>query len=172
MCWETANFLPTPRSRRNERLRPSLPELLPVAAQILELTAPIHREVWANLEAHTEAAYLGRAVAGEWPAAPKRPDGELALVCRPNLDVYTGLAGRYRTRHGNLGSDGVEAVLDQALAHGVRADAALWFTLDPLPAPAEAAARYGDPAGLGIHLSSQSVYYLWLDRAARAGPDG
>jgi hypothetical protein len=120
MCWETAQFLPSPRSRRNERLRPSLPELLPVAGQILKLTAPIHREVWASLEAHTEAAYVGRAVAGEWPAAPKRPDGEMALVCRPNLDVYTGLAGHYRTRHGNLRSDGVEAVLDRALAHGVR----------------------------------------------------
>jgi hypothetical protein len=172
MCWDAANFLPTPRSRRNERLRPSLPELLPVAGQILELTAPIHCEVWVNLAAHTEAAYLHRAVAGEWPAAPKRPDDELALVCRPNLDVWTGLAGRYRTRHGNLRSDGVEAVLDRAHAHGVCADEALWFTLDPLPPPAEAAARYGDPAGLGIHLSSQSVYYLWLDRAARAGASG
>jgi hypothetical protein len=170
MSWETANFLPTPRSRRNERLRPSLPELLPVAAQILELTAPIHCEVWANLAAHTEAAYVGRAVAGGWPAAPKRPDGELAFVCRPNLEVWTGLAGRYRTRHGNLRTDGVEAVLDRALAHGVRTDEALWFSLDPLPAPAEAAACHGDPAGLGIHLSSQSAYYLWLDRAARAGP--
>jgi hypothetical protein len=128
MCWETAQFLPTPRSRRNERLRPRLPELLPVAGQILELTTPIHRAVvWANLEAHTEAAYLRRAAAGQWPAAPKRPDGELALVCRPNLDVWAGLAGRYRTRHGNLRTDGVEAGLDQALAHGVGADEVLWF---------------------------------------------
>jgi hypothetical protein len=170
MCWETAQFLPTPRSRRNERLRPSLPELLPVAGQILELTAPIHREVWANLEAHTEAAYMRRAVAGEWPAAPKRPDGELALVCRLNLDVWTGLAGRYRIWHGNLRTDGVEAVLDQALAHGVRADEALWFSLDPPPAPAELAARHGDRAGLGIHLSSQSVYYLWLESRSRSWP--
>jgi hypothetical protein len=171
MCWETAQFLPTPRSRRNERLRPTLPELMPVAAQILELTAPIHCAVWANLEAHTESAYVRRAVAGAWPA-PTRRDGELALVCRPNLDVWAGLAGRYRTRYGNLRTDGVEAVLDQALAHGVGAEEALWYTLDPLPTPAELAAHHGDPAGLGIHLSSQSVHYLWLDRAARAGSAG
>ena len=93
-------------------------------------------------------------------------------MCRPDLDVWTGLAGRYRTRHGNVRSDGVEVVLDQALAQGVGADESLWFSLDPLPAPAEAAARHGDPTGLGIHFSSQSIYYRWLDRAARAGSAG
>jgi hypothetical protein len=169
MSWETASFLPTPRSRRNERVRPSLSDLLPVAGQISALTAPIHRDQWANLDAHTESAWVRRAIEGEWPA-PRRLDGELALVCRPNLDVHAGLAGLYRKRHGNLRTDGVEAVLDQALAHGIRADDALWISLDPLPAPADLAARHGDPAGLGIHLSAESVRYLWLDRAQRAGP--
>ena len=73
MAWEMAQFLPTPRSRRNERLRPSLPELPPVAGQVLELTAPIHSEVWANLEAHTEAAYLRRAVARRLAGGSKAP---------------------------------------------------------------------------------------------------
>jgi hypothetical protein len=170
MCWETASFLPTPRSRHYERVRPSLSDLLPVAGKISELTAPILRDQWANLEAQTESAYVRRAIAGEWPPAPRRPDGELALVCRPNLDAHAGLAGRYRKRHGNLRTDGVEAVLDHAVAHGIRPDDALWFSLDPLPSPADLAARHGDPAGLGVHLSAESVRYLWLDRAERAGP--
>jgi len=135
------------------------------------LTAPFNRDRWANLEDHTEAAYVRRALAGDWPAAPSR-GSEIALVCRPSLDVYPGLAGLYRTRHGNLRADGVDAVLGRAVAHGIRADDELWFTLDPLPGPAELAARYGDPAGLGIHLYPESARYLWLDRAQRARQPG
>jgi hypothetical protein len=168
LCFETASFLPTPRSRRNEHLRPALPGLLPHATRIAELTAPVNRGWWGSLEAQTEAAYVRQALAGDWPAAPERPAGELALVCRPDLGVYSGLAGLYRTQHGNLGADGVAAVLDRALAHGLRADDALWFAdLDPLPGPAELAARYGDAGGLGVHPGPESVRYLWLDRARR-----
>ena len=164
----TASFLPTPRSRRNEQLRPALPDLLPHATRIAEMTAPVNRCWWDSLEAQTEAAYVRRALAGDWSAAPERPAGELALVCRPDLGVYSGLAGLYRTRHGNLRADGVATVLDYALAHGLRADDALWFAgLDPLPGPAELAARYGDATGLGVHPGPESVRYLWLDRAQR-----
>jgi hypothetical protein len=60
------SFLPTPRSRRNEQLRPALPDLLPHASRIGELTAPVSRRWWASLEAHTEAAYVRRALAGDW----------------------------------------------------------------------------------------------------------
>jgi hypothetical protein len=74
------------------------------------------------------------------------------------------------TAEGNLRTDGVEAVIDQAVGHGICPDDALWFSLDPVPAPADLAICHGDPAGLGIHLSAESVRYLWLDRAARAGP--
>jgi hypothetical protein len=173
MCWLTASFLPTPRSRRLERLRPVLPDLLPPATRIAELTAPLNRHWWASLEAQTEAAYVRRALAGEWPAAPDPAVDELALVCRPNLDVYSGLAGLYRIRHGNLRADGITAVLDRALACGRRADDALWFAdLDPLPGPAELAARYGDASGLGVHPSPESVRYLWLDRAHRQARTG
>ena len=164
----TASFLPTPRSRRNEQLRPALPDLLPHATRIAEMTAPVNRRWWASLEAQTEAAYVRQALAGDWSAAPERPAGELALVCRPDLGVYSGLAGLYRTRHGNLRAGGVATVLDYALAHGLRADDALWFAgLDPLPGPAELAARYGDATGLGVHPGPESVRYLWLDRAQR-----
>jgi hypothetical protein len=115
LSFETAAFLPTPRSRRNEPLRPTLTDLLPVAAQIAELTAPASRPWWADLEAHTEAAYVRRARAGDWPAARDRTPGELALVCRPNLDVCSGLAGHYRP--GRPGpSDGVGHPIVRLLA--------------------------------------------------------
>jgi sulfatase maturation enzyme AslB (radical SAM superfamily) len=170
MSIETASFLPTPRSRRNEPLRPTLADLLPAAARIAELTVLPDR--WASLETRTEAAWVRQALAGDWPGVPDRAPGELALVCRPNLDVYSGLAGLYRTRHGNLRADGVAAVLGRALAQGHQPDDELWFGPGPLPAPGELAARYGDAAGLGVHLWPESVRYLWLDRAQReAGKD-
>ena len=165
MSIEIASFLPTPRSRRNERLRPAFPDLLPVAARIAGLTALPDR--WADLEGRTEAAWVSRALAGDWPDIPDPAPGELALVCRPNLDVYSGLAGLYRTRHGNLRADGVAVVLGRALAHGRQRDDELWFGPGPLPAPDELAARHGDAAGQGVHLWPESVRYLWLDRAER-----
>ena len=167
MSIETASFLPTLRSRANERLRPALPDLLPAAARITALTVLPDR--WAGLEARTEAAWVSRALAGDWPDIGDPAPGELALVCRPNLDVYSGLAGLYRARHGNLRTDGVATVLGRALAHGRQRDDELWFGPGPLPAPDELAARYGDAAGLGVHLWPESVRYLWLDRAAAAG---
>jgi hypothetical protein len=170
MSIETASFLPTPRSRRNERLRPTLPDLLPAAARITELT--VFPDRWASLEARTEAAYVSQALAGDWPGDQDRTPGELALVCRPSLDVYSGLAGLCRTRHGNLRADGVATVLDRALARGRRPDDELWFGPGRLPAPDELAARYGDPAGLGVHLWPESVRYLWLDRAHRQAGRG
>ena len=165
MSIETASFLPTPRSRAGERLRPALPDLLPAAARIAALTAVPDR--WADLEARTEAAWVSRALAGDWPDILDPAPGELALVCRPNLDVHSGLAGLYRTRHGNLRADGVALVLGRALAHGRQRDDELWFGPGPLPAPDELAARYGDAAGLAVHLWPESVRYLWLDRAQR-----
>jgi len=165
MSLETASFLPTPRSRRNERLRPTLADLLPVADRITELTVVPDR--WASMETRTEAAWVQQALAGDWPTAPDRTPGELALVCRPDLDVYSGLAGLYRTRHGNLRTDGIAMVLGRALAHGRQPDEQLWFGPGPLPAPGELAARYGDAGGLGVHLGAESVRYLWLDRYRR-----
>ncbi len=166
MWWGVAGFLPTARSRHNERVRPTLPDLLPAAGQIRELTAPHWRAWWADLEAQTEAAYVRRAGAGEWPVQIDRRESELALVCRPNLDVHAGLAGLHREWHGNLRTDGVEPVLSRALAAGRRLDEALWFG-DPLPSPSELAVHQGDPTGLRVHPSEQSVRYLWLDRDRR-----
>ena len=70
--------------------------------------------------------------------------------------------------HGNLRT-GVAAVLGRAPTEGRQRDDALWFGPGPLPAPDELAARYGDPAGFGMHMGPESARYLWLDRASRAG---
>jgi hypothetical protein len=162
-CAEIASYLPTPRSRRNERLRPALAQLRPVNDRITGLTALPDR--WAGMETRTEAAYVRQALAGDWPDIPDPAPGELALICRPNLDVYSGLAGLYRTRHGNLRTDGIPAVLSRALARGREPDDTLWFGPRPHPGPAELAARYGDATSLAVHPGPESVRYLWLDRA-------
>jgi hypothetical protein len=91
----------------------------------------------------------------------------LPLVCRPGLNVHAGVAGRYRERHGNLRSDGAQAVLGRALEQGGRSIDAVWFGPDRLPAVEELAARYGDRTREGVHFTETSVRYLWLDRAIR-----
>ncbi|HEV3497396.1 MAG TPA: hypothetical protein VHA34_13705, partial [Actinomycetes bacterium] len=131
MAWEPATYYPAPRGRRNEHLRPQLSELLPLADLIRQLSG-FHGAAWANLEAHTEAAWVARALAGDWPpqlagAEPAHGDQGLPLVCRPSLELHTGVAGRYHERHGNLRADGAQAVLNRALEPGGRS--AVW--LDP-----------------------------------------
>jgi hypothetical protein len=172
MAWEPATYYPTPRGRRNERLRPRPSDLLPLADRVRQLSS-FHSEAWANLEAYTEAAWVARALAGDWPAQLaelelRHGDQRLPLVCRPSLELHTGVAGRYRERHGNLRSDGGQAVLGRALAQGGRSTEALWFGPEPLPPVSELAARNGDQTGHGVHFSEASVRYLWLDRAQRA----
>jgi hypothetical protein len=173
MAWEPATFYPTPRGRRNDRLRPQLSDLLPLADRIRQRSL-FHGDAWANPEAYTEAAWVARALAGDWPAQVAelqlRAGGQgRPLVCRPGLDVYTGVAGRYCERHGNLRSDGARAVLGRALEQGGRSIDAVWFGSAPLPTVDTLAARYGDRTGQGVHFTENSVRYLWLDRARRAG---
>jgi hypothetical protein len=167
MAWEPAAYYPTPRGRRNDRLRPRLSDLRPLADRIRQ-QSPIHGDAWANLEARTEAAWAARALVGDWPTWVRHDGQVLELVCRPDLDLHVGAAGWYRERLGNLRDDGVEAVLGAALAGGGQAAEALWFGPDPLPRVAELAARYGDRSGQGVHFSADSVRYLWLDRAQPA----
>jgi hypothetical protein len=165
VCFETAGYLPTPRSRHNERLRLTLPELAPVAPRLGALANPVNTCQWSGLDGRTEAAYVRQALAGDWPAIADPAPGELALVCTPSLDVYSGLAGLHRTRHGNLRDDGIAAVLASALARGRETEDELWFGPRPHPGPAELAARYGDATSLTVHPWHESVRYLWLDRA-------
>ena len=174
MAWEPATYYPTPRGRRNERLRPRPSDLLPLADRIRQLS-PFHGDAWANPEAYTEAAWVARALAGDWPPQlaelePHAGGQGLPLVCRPGLELHTGVAGVYRERHGNLRTDGAQAVLSRALEQGGRSIDAVWFGPDRLPAVEELAARYGDRTGQGVHFTETSVRYLWLDRARRARP--
>lgn len=168
---EPAAYLPTGRGRRYHRVRPDLEDLLPLADRVLALTI-FHRDRWENLEAYTEGTWVRGALAGGWAAEPRNTGGMLELVCRKDLDVYSGSAGQYHRRHGNLRVDGAEAVWSDALEHGVRSSDELWFGSDPIPPVPELAVRFGDPEGRGVHFTSESVRYRWLDLARRAGRGG
>jgi hypothetical protein len=139
---------------------PHAVELLRLFADRICQASSLGAEPWADLAGHTEAAWVARALAGEWPVGA-RHDGEvLELVCRPNLDLHTGVAGWYRERHGNLRTGGPSAVLAGALEMGGRSFEALWFDSGPLPSVAELAARHGDSHGQGLHFSADSARYL------------
>lgn len=161
-----ATYLPTARSRRYEALRPALADLLPLVERVQALPSPtFHCAEWADLAAHTEAAHVRRALAGDWPVPSEPIWDEITLVCRPNLDLYWGLAGHYRRRYGNLRRDNVPQVVRAALADEGGATDALWFTLTPIPAVHDLAACYGDPEGDGVHFREESVRRRWLDLA-------
>ena len=178
-----ASFLPTARSRRYEALRPTLGDLLPLVERVAALPGPhFGQEIWSDLAAYTEAAYVQRALDGTWPKPLVPHFEEYTLVCRPNLDLYWGLAGRYRRRYGNLRRDGAQEVFraaladaenatHPALAEGGERDDAIWFTLDPIPDVRELAQRFGDPTGPTsdrVHFDPRSPRYRWLDLAQRA----
>ena len=84
--------------------------------------------------------------AGIEEVEPGAGDQALPLVCRPGLELRTGVAGLCRERHGNLRSDGGQAVFSRALAQGGRSIDGVWFGLDRLPAVGGLAARYGGRA--------------------------
>jgi hypothetical protein len=170
---EVATYLPTARSRRYEALRPTLADLLPLVERVRALPGPFfHCEEWTHLADYTEAAHVRRALDGAWPPSDLVREEvvreELDLVCRPNLDLYWGTAGRHMRRYGNLRRDDPQRVMQAALADGdisERSEDALWFRLDPIPDVRELAERYGDPAGDRVHLWAESMRRLWLDRA-------
>jgi hypothetical protein len=162
-----ANYNPIPRARHNESLRPELSDLRPLATRIPQVSLFDHG-IWANLEGHTEAAWVRRALAGDWPETARHTGQVLELVCRPNFNVHRGMAGWYRQHHGNLRRDDAGAVLGRALAAGGQPADTLWFDLDPLPPVAELATHHGDPYGQALHFIATSVRYLWMDRAQRS----
>jgi hypothetical protein len=173
---EVATHLPTARSRRYEALRPTLADLVPLVERVRALPGPFfHCEVWTHLADYTEAAHVRRALGGAWPEPSDPVPEELRLVCRPNLDLYWGEAGRYIRRYGNLRRVAAQAVLRAALADdgdgGERSEDAVWFGLDPIPGVRELAERYGDARGDRMHFWGRSVRSLWLDRAQRERRD-
>jgi hypothetical protein len=163
-----ASYLPTARSRRYEMVRPRLKQLLPLVEHVCALPGPLfYRDAWLNLAAHTEAAYVRQALTGAWPETADSHEEELLLVCRPNLDLCWGTAGRHRRRYGNLRQDDPQEALRAALADGDHSEDALWFALDPIPTIHELARRYGDREGDEVHFSEESLRRRWLDRAQR-----
>jgi hypothetical protein len=175
---EPASYLPSVHSRRYETLRPTLADLMPLVERVRALPGPCFGcAIWSDLAAYTEAAYVRRALEGTWPASLRPVEEEYPLVCRPNLDLYWGLAGRYRRRYGNLRREDAREVFRAALvdlaarpapANAEEPDDAIWITLDPLPGVRELAKRYGEPSGERVHFGARSPRYRWLDLAQHA----
>jgi hypothetical protein len=159
-----ARYTPTARGRRYEALRPELADLLPLAEGVLELSE-FHWDAWRNLAAFTEAAWTRQALMGAWPPSDRACQPSHNLVCRPNLDLYTGTTGGYRTRHGNLRLDDAQAVLERALAHGPVTEEAIYFP-GPSMSTATLAASHGNPGGQRIYFEPASLRYRWLDQAS------
>jgi hypothetical protein len=167
---EVASYLPTARSRRYEALRPTLADLEPLLERVQKLPGPFfHNERWLHLDARTERSYVRQALEGAW-RSPVEPAWEgLYLVCRPNFDLYWGVAGRYRRRYGNLRRDDVQRILQAAvLEDREHSEDALWIDVDPIPQTRALAEQYGDPEGQRIHLEAESLRRRWLDLAQRA----
>jgi MoaA/NifB/PqqE/SkfB family radical SAM enzyme len=164
---EPAWYYPTGRGRRHEAVRPELQDLLPLAEKVRTLS-PFARDVWADLAAYTEAAYVRRALAGEWVEQLRHSGDVVDLVCRRNLDVFSGAAGLYRQRHGNLRADGAKKVFHQALEYGPRPYDALWFWLEPFLSLQELAEQFGNADGQQVHFTPASMRYRWLDLAQQA----
>jgi hypothetical protein len=75
MWWGSATYYPTPRGRHNERLRPALSELLPLADRIRTFS-PFDHDVWANLAATPRRpGHVAR-----WPATG-RPSRATPVRC-------------------------------------------------------------------------------------------
>jgi len=91
----------------------------------------------------------------------------VALVCRPNLDVYYGFAGQYTTRYGNLRRDGVDAVLSHAMSAGTFSYDDIWFGEMRIPPIKDLATRFGDARSQRIHSYSFSIRDWWIDSARR-----
>ena len=54
--------------------------------------------------------------------------GDVRLVCRHNLDVYSGDAGLYGPLHGNLREDNAAKIFQQGFEYGEYQDASLFFS--------------------------------------------
>lgn len=166
VSFEPAHYYPTRRSRRYAVHQPALDDLAPLSGRVLEASR-FHRCEWSDLTGYTEAAHVRSLLAGEWPDE-RRSEMPVELVCRRNLDLHTGVAGLYGTRHGNLASERAEDVLERALACGPAERELLYFRRAPIPRVRELALRHGHPAGEEVRFSRHSMHYRWLDRAIAA----
>ncbi|MCE7982214.1 MAG: hypothetical protein DYG89_13545 [Caldilinea sp. CFX5] len=165
--WVPAAYLPVARQQQYETERISLPDVQPHQSAILARTR-VWKEQWANLADYTEAAWVQRALAGQWPAPP--PADRLWLVCRPNFDIYLGLAGLYGERLGNLKQDGVANTLAGALGRTPPTHDQLYYRRDEFPPVDQLARQVGNAHSETIHFQDDSMRYVWLDRYLRKRP--
>lgn len=171
MAWEVGQYKPIARWRKYESIRPELDDLLPLVEKIVYLS-PFHREQWEHLEMCTEAAYVNKALGnGEddeshW-VYPTMPDA-VPLVCRRNLDVYSGMAGLYGSFHGNARADGIDHVLRAGLEEGPCSMDTLHFSIDRIPSVRSLAEQVGDPQGQNIYFKAPDIRQRWLDVALAA----
>jgi len=159
------DFTPNARGRLTERVRPTWQEVQPILAQLDALSVDDLVRRWWREDLHPECWWREQALSGSWPAEPEQR--LIWLVCRPNLDVYRGDAGCYNKRYGNLRRDGVDNVLNRALADGACSHEELWFTREQLLPVQEVAARFGDPQSQRIH-GDDSVRH-WSLRRTKLG---
>ena len=117
---------------------------------------------------HPEAAYYCRAIAtaGDEQAwvYPRDPE-RIEVVCRPGLDVHSGMAGLYGQRHGNLQADDPVQVLGRAIAHGQADAAGLYFSTNDFPPIHQLVATCGDPCGRKLYWGAPEMRNRWLDLA-------
>jgi hypothetical protein len=166
--WEIASYTPTVRGRLYERSRPELEDILPHAERISKLTNS-YSAFWKDVASHTEAAYTRRALDSEWPTASDLV--YRSLMCRPNLDLFSGLPDAYGRRHGSMKGDDIKGTLQKALREGIPSLAEYTFGRGDLPSMAELAAKVGQADGRKVHLTPRSMYYRWLDLALRNPPN-
>jgi hypothetical protein len=168
ISWDVARFHPIPRSRQQENSRPELVDLVQYADEIAELSI-FWKEKWQNISAYTEGAYVNLVLNGQdinaqtkqYPAS----DSHITIVCRSNLDVYSGAAGNYVDFHGNLRRDDAQTVFERALARGPVSDDERYFTTNGLPTVKELAQKAGIKDGSRIYFSAVEMRQRWMDIA-------
>ncbi len=169
MYWDIAVPFPHPRTRRyDERFRPEIDELLPLAQEIGCLTAG-DKEIWGDLENYTEAAFYAKAIHNEQAEAQEWVfDFKPGIVCRNNLDVHTGYPGLYGPCHGNLKVNGAMQVLQQAMNFPRLTLESFYFDTDYIPSPHEMAKQVGNPNGRKVYQQAALMRLRWLDLALKA----
>ena len=165
---EIYSFLPNARGRQSEPLRPEWQDVEPLIDKInASPETAFWRRFWQELpDKYTESWYVHQALNGMWPEEPAHR--LIHLVCRPNLDIYRGVAGLYIKRYGNLGTDGTDRVLSRAVADGDSSEEELWFTPEELVPVQELARHFGNPHSQRIHMHAPSMRRWWMECARRA----
>ena len=164
------SFTPNARGRHTEPLRPEWQNVEHLVEKLDAIPeACLWRRFWRELpKMHTESWYVQQAETGTWPDDGSWRREQVTLVCRPNLDVYRGEHGQFVKHYGNLRHDGVDEVLNRAMADGITSYEDIWFPGEPALSVQELGARFGDAQSQRIHPQALSIRDWWMERARRA----